>query len=136
MRVPKEQLEFLKKNIIQFAPDAKVYLFGSRVDDHKRGGDIDILTQKLFPSIFLILAENPVTFIDKCQLAEKIGVIKSANDLIEMRRLRNEIAHEYRAKDYCALFIIVRQRAEILCSIIDEVGKYVVRLITGTKQIN
>lgn len=43
MRVPKEQLEFLKKNIIQFAPDAKVYLFGSRVDDRKRGGDIDIL---------------------------------------------------------------------------------------------
>lgn len=43
MRVPKEQLVFIKQIIKGFAPDAKVYVFGSRLDDNKRGGDIDIL---------------------------------------------------------------------------------------------
>jgi len=43
MRVPRIQLEFLKSRIVEFAPEAKVYLFGSRVHDSKRGGDIDIL---------------------------------------------------------------------------------------------
>lgn len=43
MRISKEQAEYLKKSILAFLPDAKIYLFGSRVDDQKRGGDIDIM---------------------------------------------------------------------------------------------
>lgn len=89
---------------------------------------VDILTQKIFPSVFLILAESPITFIDKCQLAEKIGMIKSAKDLIEMRRLRNEITHEYRAKDYSALFITIGKQSQVLCNIIDEVSAYAMTL--------
>ena len=43
MRLSKEQREFFKKFVKKISNDAKVYLFGSRVDDNKRGGDIDIL---------------------------------------------------------------------------------------------
>jgi len=89
---------------------------------------IDILTQKVFTSIFLILAENPVSFIDKCQLAEKIGMIKNASNLIKMRGLRNEIIHEYRAKDYSGLFVTIRQYAPLLCETIDEVLEYSAKL--------
>ena len=35
------------------------------------------------------------TFVDRMNLCEKLGVISSAADLIEIRDLRNQIAHEY-----------------------------------------
>jgi len=43
MRVNKQLTDFIKQSINQYLPDAKVYLFGSRVHDDQKGGDIDIL---------------------------------------------------------------------------------------------
>lgn len=43
MRLTQEQREHLKTTLKALADDAKIYLFGSRVDDRKRGGDIDLL---------------------------------------------------------------------------------------------
>jgi len=43
MRVNKQHTEFIKQSIKQYMPDAKVYLFGSRVHHDQKGGDIDIL---------------------------------------------------------------------------------------------
>lgn len=43
MRISQEQVQFLKKEIMTILPDAVVYLFGSRTDDNKKGGDIDIM---------------------------------------------------------------------------------------------
>lgn len=43
MRVSTEQIEFLKQEILAIAPDAVVYLFGSRIYDAKKGGDTDIM---------------------------------------------------------------------------------------------
>ncbi|MBI4653445.1 MAG: nucleotidyltransferase domain-containing protein [Nitrospirae bacterium] len=43
MRISREQIDFLKNEILAIVPDAVVYLFGSRADDKKRGGDIDIM---------------------------------------------------------------------------------------------
>lgn len=43
MRIKKEHIEFIKSTAqTLFWDDAKVYLFGSRVDDNKKGGDIDL----------------------------------------------------------------------------------------------
>jgi len=43
MRISPEEANFLKKEISDLLPDALIYLFGSRVDDGKKGGDIDIM---------------------------------------------------------------------------------------------
>ncbi len=43
MRLAPDEHVFLKKTIFQYLPEAKIYLFGSRVSDVRKGGDIDIL---------------------------------------------------------------------------------------------
>jgi len=43
MRISDEQTNFLKNEILGIVPEAAVYLFGSRVDDRKKGGDIDVM---------------------------------------------------------------------------------------------
>lgn len=43
MRISDEQKKLLKKNILTVLPNAVIYLFGSRVDNNKKGGDVDIM---------------------------------------------------------------------------------------------
>ena len=43
MRLTPQEAEIIKHAILKYAPDAQVLLFGSRVDDAARGGDIDVL---------------------------------------------------------------------------------------------
>ena len=55
----------------------------------------DIFTQKVLKSLVLLTREDAPTFVDRMNLCEKLGVISSSADLIEVRDLRNQIAHEY-----------------------------------------
>jgi uncharacterized protein len=43
MRLYLEEVEVLKSKLKTLSSDAKLYLFGSRVDDDAKGGDIDLL---------------------------------------------------------------------------------------------
>lgn len=43
MRLNDFELTAIRAAVKNFDPDARLYLFGSRVDDSKRGGDIDLL---------------------------------------------------------------------------------------------
>ena len=45
MRLQKSEVDAIKETIYAFDPKAKIYLFGSRVDDTKKGGDIDLLIE-------------------------------------------------------------------------------------------
>jgi predicted nucleotidyltransferase len=46
MRLTTEQVSLIHNAVTQlFGEQARVWLFGSRCDDHKKGGDIDLLIQ-------------------------------------------------------------------------------------------
>jgi predicted nucleotidyltransferase len=43
MRLSNKEIKVLKDTLKTISNEAKIYLFGSRVDNNKRGGDIDLL---------------------------------------------------------------------------------------------
>lgn len=43
MRLRQDEISAIKSAVEEILPGAQVYLFGSRVDDSKKGGDIDLL---------------------------------------------------------------------------------------------
>ena len=55
----------------------------------------DIFTQKVLRSVWLLIHEPYVPFIDMINKSEKMLILRSADHMIEIRDLRNQIAHEY-----------------------------------------
>lgn len=43
MRISPREADIIRSSVEAFDPSAKVFLYGSRADDAKRGGDIDVL---------------------------------------------------------------------------------------------
>lgn len=66
MRLDDYEVSAIKSVIISLDSSAKIYLFGSRVDDTKRGGDIDLL-------IFSDKLCNNDIFDIKEDICDKIG---------------------------------------------------------------
>jgi len=42
MRLSQKEVDFIKSKILEFIPDAEIYIFGSILKDNVKGGDIDI----------------------------------------------------------------------------------------------
>ena len=55
----------------------------------------DIYLQKVLRSIWMLMREDTVPLIDLLNRAEKLMIIASAEELLQMRDIRNQIAHEY-----------------------------------------
>ncbi|SHE20524.1 nucleotidyltransferase domain-containing protein [methanotrophic endosymbiont of Bathymodiolus puteoserpentis (Logatchev)] len=45
MRLTHKEIDTIKNSVLSLDADARIYLFGSRIDDAKRGGDIDLLIE-------------------------------------------------------------------------------------------
>ncbi len=55
----------------------------------------DTLGDKLLPTLLNALGEAPGAAIDNLDKAEKLALIDSSDAWMEMRRLRNQMVHEY-----------------------------------------
>jgi len=67
MRLTEKEISAIKNNILYFDPEAKIYLFGSRVNDLSKGGDIDIL-----------ILSAKIGFIEKVKI--KTGIFKEIEE--------------------------------------------------------
>jgi predicted nucleotidyltransferase len=84
IRLKDEEIEIIKEVAIEiFGEDAKVYIFGSRVDLTKKGGDIDIFieTQKE------VSLNQEIDFLAKLELK---GIERSVDVLIKAKNRDNK----------------------------------------------
>ncbi|WP_024789362.1 MULTISPECIES: nucleotidyltransferase domain-containing protein [unclassified Lebetimonas] len=73
MRLKKEEIKIIKNIIRLYDKKAKIYIFGSRIDDRKKGGDIDIfvlsdkinfkIKQKIKIKFFLLFGDRKIDLI-------------------------------------------------------------------------
>lgn len=77
MRLSILERKVIRRCIHSFDPQARIYLFGSRVKNNTRGGDIDLL-----------IISNKINFIDKIKL--KVMIFKE----IEEQRIDMLITHD------------------------------------------
>jgi len=87
----------------------------------------DIYTQKVLRTIFILIKEPQLTIIDMANRAEKLDLITSADDLLEIRDIRNEISHEYIQEILYELFGTVLEKAGSLISCINKTTNYLIQ---------
>ena len=58
MRIDQKKIDFIGKVVKDHIKDANIYIFGSRVDDSKKGGDTDVL----------VLADRKLTLSEKIKI--------------------------------------------------------------------
>ena len=80
MRLNNIQIEKIKEASKRyFGEDVKVYLFGSRVDDNKRGGDIDLYVETNETSEILEKKLKMLSFLHKHLGEQKIDIVINNN---------------------------------------------------------
>lgn len=94
MRLNEFEIESIKKAFLETFEDGKIYLFGSRVDDTKRGGDIDLyLTPTKKFDDERIRKRNFLIKLDEYIGEQKIDAVMSKDKtrLIEQEALRTGV---------------------------------------------
>lgn len=84
----------------------------------------DILIQKIFRYFDTLDLEDQGTVRDRINRAEKKEIIKSAEEFVQIRLLRNEIAHEYKADTIYGIFEKVLEFTPVLLAAVDQVTAY------------
>ena len=80
----------------------------------------DIFTQKVLRSVWILLQEPFVPFIDMMNKGEKMLILQFADQMIEIRDLRNQITHEYIPE---AIRDLVPEVIELTSQLIENINK-------------
>ena len=84
----------------------------------------DLLIQKLFKTIDQLDASTPGTVRDRILMAEKKGLLENADTLLEIRNVRNTIAHEYESSDVREMFLFVFRHSDLLIEVLKKAKIY------------
>ena len=83
MRLTDNEIKFIKQTINKYLP-SKIYIFGSRLDENKKGGDLDIyLIPQIKPTIDKI---GFIRMILEEKLLLKIDIIIAKNKQREIEQ--------------------------------------------------
>lgn len=86
MRLDKDQRAFIVSTLENIFGSVKIYLFGSRLNDDKKGGDIDL---------FVIAEENSNLFEKKIKaLSQLERILHKPVDLVLHKNFEREIEKE------------------------------------------
>jgi predicted nucleotidyltransferase len=79
MRITEQERQAIISVILRFDENAEIHLFGSRLDDSKRGGDIDILIKSdvVNKKMLFLIEEELFTHIDE----QKLDFVLTGNDM-------------------------------------------------------
>ena len=92
----------------------------------------DLLIRKVFRALDEFELEEPGTIRDRINRAEKRNLVKTTEDLIKIRILRNEIVHEYLPETMQGLFKEVLSLTPVLLEIAGNTVDYALSAIEDT----
>ena len=84
----------------------------------------DLLIQKLFKTIDEIEGTSPGTVRDRLLQAEKKGIINNTDEFMEIREVRNSIAHEYEMDSLKDIFVFAYKNSALLIDTIKSTKEY------------
>ncbi|MGC8734855.1 MAG: nucleotidyltransferase domain-containing protein [bacterium] len=94
MRINEEVIELIRELANKyFGQDSKVYIFGSRIDDSKKGGDVDIYIETFVENI----VNNKILFL--IDLEKEIGEQKIDLIVYNPNLMEEELIHEIAKKE-------------------------------------
>ena len=96
MRLSNHEVEIIKKVVFSFDKDADIKLFGSRVYDDKKGGDIDIFIQ----------TQRDMDFEKKLQILadfELMGIERKVDMIVKTPRTKQQLIFDTAEKEGISL---------------------------------
>lgn len=85
---------------------------------------VDILLNKFLRSLDLVEAEEITRRLDILIRAERRGFVENYEILLEMKNLRNELAHEYIEELFLEKIVVIEEYSQKLFDIFKRIEKY------------
>jgi len=89
----------------------------------------DMITQRVMRLIDSLELNPEASLLDRIYRAEKRGWIDQAEQLIQIRELRNLIAHEYAADKMAEMYAVIAMLAPKLLAMVPEIMVYADNLV-------
>jgi uncharacterized protein YutE (UPF0331/DUF86 family) len=92
---------------------------------------IDLLVNKVLRSLDRVELNPEGTLLDVINRAEKRGLVARAEELREMKDVRNMIAHDYAGAKAAEIFAYCREQKPVVDAICDRVAAYAGQILSA-----